>query len=315
MNVLYIGPAYCLSTISKILGDPYKVLYFDGQSERFGEVLSNCDVLFDASMRYPLTAEIIGNATDLKLVVTATTGSTHIDSRSLDARGIPLLTLHGHNELLRELTPAAEHTWALIMASARHIKSAVQHVDLGFWERTEFPGLMLKGKTIGIIGLGRIGSWVARYAHAFGMKVIATDSSTLTPNEHVEMVEVGTLVERSDIITVHVPVSESNRGFINRDLIETFKTGCIFINTSRSELVDEVALVSAMERGLIAAIGVDVLHGEPDINQSPLWQYSKRANNVIITPHIGGYCPDAVKIVTSYTANRILNYFGVDLNR
>ncbi len=308
--LLYIGPEYAQETIENILGSSYKILAPEGVPDKVIPIFEECDIFFDASMKVPVSADNIHNAKNLKLIVTATTGASHIDQKALEQRGVPLLTLKGQKEILQELTPAAEQSWLLLMACARHLRSSIHHVEASEWNRVEFPGIMLKGKTIGIIGLGRIGSWMARYATAFGMKVQAYDPFNDEVNDGIEMVDINHLLSTSDFITVHVHLTPETAQIIDAERIKLFKRGSIFINTSRAELVDVKALINALKEGRIVAVGVDVLFNEPDIKNDPLWQHSIDHYNVIISPHIGGYCPEAVIKVVEFSAKRILKYFA-----
>ena len=308
--LLYIGPEYAQETIENILGSSYKILAPEGVPDKVIPIFEECDIFFDASMKVPVSADNIHNAKNLKLIVTATTGVNHIDQKALEQRGVPLLTLKGQKEILQELTPAAEQSWLLLMACARHLRDAIHHVEDSQWNRVGFPGIMLKGKTIGIIGLGRIGSWMARYASAFGMKVQAYDPFNDEVNDGIEMVDINHLLSTSDFITVHVHLTPETAQIIDAERIKLFKRGSIFINTSRAELVDVKALINALKEGRIVAVGVDVLFNEPDIKNDPLWQHSIDNNNVIISPHIGGYCPEAVIKVVEFSAKRILKYFA-----
>ncbi len=308
--LLYIGPEYAQETIESILGSSYKILAPEGVPDKVIPIFEECDIFFDASMKVPVSADNIHNAKNLKLIVTATTGANHIDQKALEQRGVPLLTLKGQNEILKELTPAAEQSWLLLMACARHLRGAIHHVEDSQWNRVGFPGIMLKGKTIGIIGLGRIGSWMARYASAFGMKVQAYDPFNDEVNDGIEMVDINHLLSTSDFITVHVHLTPETAQIIDAERIKLFKRGSIFINTSRAELVDIKALINALKEGRIVAVGVDVLFNEPDIKNDPLWQHSIDHYNVIISPHIGGYCPEAVIKVVEFSAKRILKYFA-----
>jgi len=308
--LLYIGPEYAQETIENILGSSYKILAPEGVPDKVIPIFEECDIFFDASMKVPVSADNIHNAKNLKLIVTATTGVNHIDQKALEQRGVPLLTLKGQKEILQELTPAAEQSWLLLMACARRLRGAIHHVEDSQWNRVGFPGIMLKGKTIGIIGLGRIGSWMARYASAFGMKVQAYDPFNDEVNDGIEMVDINHLLSTSDFITVHVHLTPETAQIIDAERIKLFKRGSIFINTSRAELVDVKALINALKEGRIVAVGVDVLFNEPDIKNDPLWQHSIDHYNVIISPHIGGYCPEAVIKVVEFSAKRILKYFA-----
>lgn len=307
--VLYCGPEQALDVVTSVLRAPFVVRHVGPDPNCFFSEFRHCHAYLDASMKVPLSAQDIANAESLRLVVTATTGATHIDKSALDKMGIPLMTLKGQTEVLKELTPAAELTWCLILSCARQLRGAMLHVSNAEWERTKFPGMMLKGKTIGIIGIGRIGGWIAQYANSFGMTVKYYDPYIEDTPAFCVSVGLEELVSTSDIVTVHVHVTEQTKGMINNSLLANFKHGSVFVNTSRSELTDEQAIVKALESGKLSAVGVDVVWGEPNIRESPLWQYSQNHNNVVITPHIGGYSPEAVNHVVRYSAQRIKDYF------
>jgi len=306
--LLYSGPASGIEIIRRVLGHVYEIQAAEAVAEVLLPLFECCTVFLDASMKVPIRGQTISRAKNLKLVVTATTGADHIDQSALRKRGIPLLTLKEEKEFLREITSAAEHSWLLLMACARRLTSANSHVQSGKWERNEFPGIMMKGKTLGVIGLGRIGEWMARYANAFGMRVIGYDPFVERSPERVEIVDLETLVSGSDFITIHVHLTPDTEGLLNASLIGRFKNGCIFVNTSRGGLVDEKALVDGLKEGRIGAVGVDCLSGEPEIIENPLWEYAKDSDKVVITPHIGGYCPEAVNLVLEFSAQRILEF-------
>ena len=310
MDVLvYSGPAEAGKTVERILSNRFKIHMVHPTPEALLPEFEKCTVFLDASMKVSITAKSISRAKKLRLIATATTGANHIDQTALELRAIPLFTLKGQRELLWNLTPAAEHSWLLLMACARRMRGALDHVGLGRWERTEFPGLILKDKTIGIIGMGRIGSWMARYASAFGMRVLGYDPlvSDLPPG--VTRVKMQELLSLSDFITIHVNLTEETQGMLTADMIKQFKHGCVFINTSRGELTDEYALVDALRENRILALGVDVLKNEQEITKNPIWIYSQTHPNVIITPHIGGFCPEAVDRVVEFSCKRIQDYF------
>jgi phosphoglycerate dehydrogenase-like enzyme len=309
-NLVYTGPDYCIHLIEETLGNLFNIIRVEPTPESLLPAFKSCSVFLDASMKVPISYEIIESALDLELIVTATTGANHIDGEALKQRNIPLLTLKGQTKVLHSLTPAAELSWALIMSCARHLRGAYHHVEIEGWDRTIFPGLMLKGKTIGIIGFGRIGSWIARYANAFDMKILCYDPFTTKSEDYIKMTTLEDLVSFSDVISIHVHLSDKTEKMLDRNIISKFKKGSIFVNTSRGELTDESALVDALKSGNLASVGVDVLCGEPNITKNPLWQYAQNHNNVHITPHIGGFCPDAVKTVVSFSSERIKSHFS-----
>jgi D-3-phosphoglycerate dehydrogenase len=221
-----------------------------------------------------------------------------------------LRTLKEDPQLLRNITPAAELSWALLMACARRLKGAFAHVDQGLWVREEFPGIMLNGRVLGLIGCGRIGGWMARYAQAFGMQVVAHDPHQFELPAGVTRRPLAALLQEADFVSVHVHLSDETRGLLSRELLEACKPGLIVINTSRGAIVDERALLDGLRSGRIGAVGVDVLDGEPEISAHPLVEYARQHENMLITPHCGGFSPDAVRVVCEHAARKILEVFA-----
>jgi D-3-phosphoglycerate dehydrogenase len=192
------------------------------------------------------------------------------------------------------------------MACARRIVPAVAHVREGGWVREEFPGVMLRGRTLGLIGCGRIGQWMARYASAFDMKIVGYDPYVDPWPPGIDPVPISDLVEREDVVSVHVPMNEQTRGLLSAELFARMRLGVIVINTSRGAVADETALLRELESGRISAVGLDVLDGEPDIESHPLLAYARGHDNLLITPHCGGYSPDAVRLVCRRAAEKIV---------
>jgi D-3-phosphoglycerate dehydrogenase len=214
-------------------------------------------------------------------------------------------------ELLLNLTPAAELSWALLLACARMLPAAINHVKSGGWSREIFPGVMLKGKRIGIIGCGRIGMWMSRYARAFGMDIVGYDPLLNDFPPQIRPVSLEELVRTSDFITIHVPLNKDTKELLSEDLFAILKSESILINTSRGAVVDEKALLKALESGRLLAAGLDVLTDEPDIEKSPLFQYAQTHDNLVITPHCGGFSHDAVRIVCRRAAEKIVEYLNL----
>jgi D-3-phosphoglycerate dehydrogenase len=275
--------------------------------------LGNAVAILDASMKIRFDRALLERSPGLRVISTATTGADHIDAEALAERGIPLLTLAGERVVLHNLTPAAELSWTLLMACARQLRGAMQHVLAGNWVREEFPGPMLKGKTLGLIGCGRIGSWMARYGRAFDMEVIGYDPFIKPWPDHIRQSDLAGLLMTADFVSIHVPFSKQTRGMIGAREFGLMKPGAIFINTSRGGVTDEQALLKSLEDGRLSAAGVDVLVGEPTIDRHPLVEYARTHDNLIITPHIGGFSPDAVKVVVAHAARRIADFLARSL--
>lgn len=231
---------------------------------------------------------------NLKCVISATTGLDHINIDYLNSRNIKLYSLREHSDFLKTIPSTAEHTWALIMSLVRKIPQANEHVKEGGWDRDFFRGIQLKGKKIGILGLGRIGRKVAEYANAFEMEVIYYDPRVIDPQfKSVDSIE--KLLSESDIATIHIHLSQETQKIINWALLEKVKPGMLLINTSRGYLLDELSIIKALENGLLGGIAVDVLVGENDsLVNNPILIAQRSGLNVIVTPHIGGATFDAM---------------------
>ena len=308
-KIVYVGPPHGREVVASELREGYRVALVEPEPGAVAREIRDASAYLDASMKVSLDRRLLEQAANLKAVFTATTGSDHIDSEYLAQRGIPVLTLKGQTQVTGQLTPAAELSWLLLMACARQLRSAVRHVESGLWDRESFPGMMLKGRTLGIIGCGRLGMWVARYANAFDMRVLGYDPYIDERPSYVEKTDLARLLAESDAISLHVHLSPETKGLIGASELGQVKHGVILINTSRGAIVDEAALLDALRDGRVSAYGTDVLAQEPNITESPLWQYSQNHDNCIITPHIGGFSPDALSAVLRFTAKRIATFF------
>jgi D-3-phosphoglycerate dehydrogenase len=308
-RIVFLGPEEGLEAVRELAGRRAEAVGAAPTEEAVAAALREADALLDASMRTRISDAMIEAAPRLTIISCATTGSDHIARAAAGRRGIPVRTLREDADLLRNITPAAELTWALLMACARRLVPAVQHVRDGKWRREDFPGMMLKGRTLGLVGCGRIGQWMARYAAAFGMPVIGCDPFVEPWPEGIERVDdLKALAARADVLSVHVHLSDATRGLVSAEVFAALKPGAIFLNTSRGAIADEAALLAALESGRLAAAGVDVLEGEPDIDAHPLVGYARRHDNLLITPHCGGFSPDAVRLVCRRAAEKILEH-------
>ncbi len=310
-KIAYIGAPEGFEVLSEVCDGLADAVHADADRDALGAVLAESDALLDASMKVVIDDAMIEAAPGLKIISCATTGSDHISRAALDARAAPVRTLREDPELLRNITPAAELSWALVLACARRLPAAIGHTRDGGWEREQFPGLMLNGRQLGLVGCGRIGGWMARYAAAFGMDVVGHDPFIDPWPDGIRQTPLTEVFETSDVISVHVHLSPETKGMLNADLFGRVKPGGIFINTSRGGLADEKALLEALNSGRLAAAGLDVLDGEPDVAAHPLRLYAESHDNLLITPHCGGFSPDAVRVVSRRAAEKILDHLGL----
>jgi phosphoglycerate dehydrogenase-like enzyme len=229
--------------------------------------------------RTPLPRALIERLPNLKLVITAGMRNLGIDLAACRERGIPVCGTDSGS------TPTAELAWGLILALARRIPHEDRALREGQWQ-TDVTGFSLRGKVLGILGLGRLGREMARVGQAFGMKTIAW-SQNLTKEAAAESgctrVEKEELFRQSDILTVHLLMSERSRGIVGRGEMAAMKPSSIIVNTSRAAIVDEAALIEALHAGKIAGAGLDVYNREPLPMDAPIL----RAPNTVLTPHLG----------------------------
>ena len=304
-KVRYTGGEHGFIAAFEILKGIAEVFHVEAESEILAEHLRKADAFLDASMKVKITPEMLEGSPKLKIISCATTGSDHIDKNSAEKHNVEVRTLREDSELLMNITPAAELSWALLMACTRKLKAAFKHVTDGKWSREEFPGVMLKGKRLGLIGCGRIGGWMARYAQAFGMEVIGFDPFLKSFPSNIKPATLEEVFDSSDFISVHVHFSEDTSGLVSEKLLNRCKKGVIIINTSRGQIINETALLNGLLSGHIGAAGLDVLTGEPDINNHPLVDYARVNDNLLITPHCGGYSPDSLSLVCARAAEKI----------
>jgi len=244
-------------------------------------------------------AEVFRAAGRLKVVGRAGVGVNNIDVGEATTRGILVLNVPNCNT-----NAAAEHTIALMLALVRHIPDAWYALKAGEWNRSRFMGCELRGKTLGIVGLGRIGSEVARKAQAFSMRVLGCD-----PYVHpaasppgVELVELGRLFSECDIITVHTPLTEHTKALIGKEQIQMMKDGVILVNCARGGIIDEQALAEALDSGKVGGAALDVFASEPPF---PCELLSKK--NIIATPHLGASTREAQEQNAISVARQVLS--------
>jgi D-3-phosphoglycerate dehydrogenase len=262
-------------------------------------------------LRNRIDASVMDAAPNLKIIATPTTGLNHIDMDEAERRGIRVLSLRDAQEFLRGVRATAEHTVALTLALLRNIPASFRHVRFGGWNRDQFKGRELYGKTVGIVGYGRLGRIVARYMAAFDTCVLATDPN-VRPDQvdpGVRMVSLSQLLRDSDIVTLHVNLTPQTERLFSVAEFAAMRRSAWFINTARGELVEERALLEALRSGWIAGAAVDVVCGEQAHGpaHSPLLTYARRHDNLIVTPHLGGCTVESMEKTEIYLSNQLVS--------
>ena len=258
----------------------------DLNPEQLKEIIKDYDALVVRSAT-KVTKEIIDAAAKLKVVGRAGVGLDNVDLDAATQKGIIVMNTPAGNTI-----STAEHTFSMILALSRNIPQANASTKKGEWKRSKFMGVELYGKTLGIVGFGRIGSDVAKKAVSFGMKVLAYDpflSREVAQKMGIEIVEIKEILQKADYITVHTPLTDETRHLISTEEFALMKKGVRVINCARGGIIDEAALARAVKDGLVAGAALDVFEKEPLDPASELL----KLDNVILTPHLGASTEEA----------------------
>ena len=258
------------------------------------------------SVRFDAEIAARAGAGRTKLVYSPSTGLDHLDLDALARYNIEMRCIKTEFALLNKITATAELAFALMLAVARMIPAAAQAAMKGHWARDVFRGTQLSGKTLGILGVGRLGGMMVDFARGMRMRVIGCDPAPRQKIANLEYLPFEQMAPQCDVLSVHIHLTEENEHFLNADRLAMLKPGVIIVNTSRGRIIDESALLSALESGQIGGAGLDVIDGEwrHDLARHPLISYAREHPNVVIVPHIGGVTLESQTIVERFVAER-----------
>lgn len=293
----------------QLLSEIGTVVLLDIQDENsLLDYLKDADVLF-VRLQFYISSKIIDSASQLKYILTATTGLDHIDVDHFESKGGQVISLKGEYDFLSSIPSTAEHTWGLILALMRNTTKAFDDIKKGFWRRDLFKGNNLKGKKIGLLGLGRVGFQVADYAEVFGMKIGFYDHKNIEKANCKSFNNPKSLFSWADIISIHIPLNSDNIHFVDRVLLDQIKSNAVLINTSRGAVVDELYLCKLIEKKMIRGYASDVLENEinskDDLENERLVMLAKENYNVILTPHIAGATYESMEMTEKFIAEKL----------
>jgi D-3-phosphoglycerate dehydrogenase len=249
-----------------------------------------------------ITADLIAKAPNLKLIITCTSGFDHIDLKATQEKNITVMYTPNANA-----QSAAELTWGLILNTHRPIQESNKQIKAGFWDREKLSGFQLQGRTLGIVGLGRIGQKVAAFAKVFGMNVVAFDpyqEDEAFEKLNLERSSYEELLKQSDIITYHVPLTTETKNMLNRSHYEFTTKDVVIINASRGSVINEDDLYEALEDGAVRMAGLDVFAKEPLTRESKLLKSQK----VVLTTHIGALTEEAFAKASMEATNLCIEF-------
>ncbi len=285
LPVVLIADKLAQSTVAA-LGDQVEVRWVDGPDrEKLLAAVPEADALLVRSAT-TVDAEVLAAAPKLKIVARAGVGLDNVDVDAATARGVLVVNAPTSN-----IHSAAEHALALLLAASREIPAADATLRDHTWKRSSFNGTEIFGKTVGVVGLGRIGQLVAQRIAAFGTHIVAYDpyvSPARAAQLGIELLSLEDLLARADFISVHLPKTPETKGLIDKEALAKTKPGVIIVNAARGGLVDEAALAEAVTSGHVRAAGLDVFSTEP-CTDSPLFELPQ----VVVTPHLGASTAEA----------------------
>jgi D-3-phosphoglycerate dehydrogenase len=285
LPVVLIADKLAESTVAA-LGDEIEVRWVDGPDrEKLLAAVPEADALLVRSAT-TVDAEVLAAAPKLKIVARAGVGLDNVDVESATERGVLVVNAPTSN-----IHSAAEHALALLLSAARQIPAADASLREHTWKRSSFSGTEIFGKTVGVVGLGRIGQLVAQRLAAFETHVVAYDpyvSPARAAQLGIELLPLDQLLARADFISVHLPKTPETAGLIDKDALAKTKPGVVIVNAARGGLVDEAALADAVTSGHVRAAGIDVFSTEP-CTDSPLFDLPQ----VVVTPHLGASTEEA----------------------
>ncbi len=286
MKIVITEPVHIAPDVIDMLSSIGTVSLGPFNRQELVSATSDADILM-VRLTFQIDKKLLAGAAKLKAIVSATTGTNHIDLDACKSKEISVITLKGETGFLDQIASTAEHAFGLILALARQLPSASQQVlETGF-ARCGRTGFELRGKYLGIIGCGRLGKKVAGYGSAFGMEVIGHDPYVETSD--LKLVPKAMLLDCADFISIHASHTDGAPKILDATAFRTIKSGAFLVNTARGELIDENALLESLEAKKLGGAALDVAENETRRPQpDPLVEYAKQHDNLILTPHIGG---------------------------
>lgn len=275
--------------------------------ERFEEILPQYDAV-ETCLDLRLHEALARRCKRLRIVATCTTGLDHLAVETFEELGVRLISLKHDTDFLSTITATSEQGWGLLLGVLRRVPWAFDAVKRGEWRRSDWRGTQLFGKTLGILGFGRLGRITATIGAGFQMRILACDIREFVPPPGVERVGLDTLLRESDALFLHIHSTEDNYHFLDRPKLEQMKPGAVIINTSRGAVLDQDAMLDLLEKGRLGGAGLDVLEGEltvPDMSNHPVIAYARMHDNVLISPHVGGATVESQSMTMRHTLAKL----------
>lgn len=292
----------------RLLSNYFDCNFIDVDSEEdLVNIIADYDILL-VRFKLRLDKNILKKSKKLKYIICPTTGLDHIDLVYVKELKIKLFSLKNQTSFLRKVPSTAELTVLLILALLRNFSYGYENVKSLNWRNNLDRGFELNGKKVGIIGMGRLGKIVSKIINAFGGEIYFFDiDSNIHFKKYKRVSSISEIFEITDIVSIHIPLNETTKNLIDKNIFSLKKINCKYlVNTSRGGIIDSKSLIHALDKKIINGAGLDVIDKE-HMNRD-LINYSKKNNNLIITPHIGGYTHEAIEKTDKFLINKFLKY-------
>ncbi len=315
MNIAVITPVKHLNGVVELLQTKGDIFFLEeGNKQEVRNLLleKNIDTILcnPNQQTYKIDKELL-QGTNVKLINTCSTGMNHIDVDYCDSNGTKIYSLTKDMKLINDLPSTSELAFGLMVSLLRQIPQGQKHVSEYGWDYTQFMGRQIKDLTIGIIGYGRLGKMMYNYCTAFGARVKIYDpykrnemDDAFLLNNYCSSIE--ELFKICDVVSLHVHVTPETTYMINEKILGLSKKNPYIINTSRGEIVNEVDIVNALDKGLISGYGTDVIENEfDDLTKSPIIKAMNNNKNIIVTPHVGGMTIEGQTKAYTWAVNKL----------
>ena len=301
----------------------FKEYSFENQSEFDNHLINNLyDGIF-TKLGLVLKKSNLKSQSYLKFIASPTTGINHIDENYCKQKSIKILSLRNESNFLKSITTTAEHAWMLMLMCGRSSKQMLENTANYNWDRNGLDIMQFKNKVVGIIGIGRLGKILEEYSYSFGMKVIYNDINEKKSSKYItsKRTSLEDLLKKSDVIFLSASYAKNKQKLIiGSEQIKIIKKGSIFINISRGELIDNKSLLNSLKKGLLRAIGLDVLPRDSEWNgesqyllkNNLLYKYLIKEPNVYLTPHVGGYATEAIYSTRNFILEKAMKFAGIN---
>ena len=313
-NILVITPIKHIDGVSDKLEEVGNVTIIEDPSlNEILNIVDNYEAIFTNPNKSNvfIGKELLDAATNLKVVCTASTGTNHIDKKYAKIKEIDIISLTEERSIINKISSTAEHAFALMLSSLRKIPQGFESAKSGSWDYEPFIGRQINYLTIGVIGFGRLGSKFCKYAKSFGASVLAYDPYKKIDQPNYKQVDLDHLITHSDVISIHVHVSEETIGMINKNYFDMMKSNVLIVNTSRGDILNEKDLIGFFKKHPNANYATDVLANEiiDKKKDNPILNFANKSNQILVTPHIAGMTVEGQMIAYNHAAKLLKDFF------